>query len=208
MTYLSGLETYKPPLTRGGIPGMTLATVRRRLPVLRRPAPRPFAFSMFAPKRPVILPVDIYGGAGLSGLFSFVGKAAKKIGKVAGGVAKGVLKSVPGGKEAYGVAKGLVSKKKKKAKKKPPVLFSAIPPILQGAGPRPRPRPRPMVPGASEPMGGGGGGGVSYGGGGDDTGGVVQEAGVSGGMLGGISPVVLIGGAAALLLVMSRSGRR
>lgn len=199
MAYLSG-----PPVV-----------VRKRgMPVLRRPSPAPFSF--FAPKRPVLIaPPDLYGSGGLSGLFSFIGKAAKKVAHVVGGAAKGVAKGV--GKVGGGIFKVVGKVAKPVLKVGAGVAGLALPGVFgkaaQVAG--------TLLPGDSgggrsdgwlpaPSGGGGGGGGVAYGGGddggGDGGGGApmpVQQA----SMFGGMSPLVLIGlGGLALFFATRRRG--
>lgn len=136
-----------------------------RLRYRQRPTPRP-AFLNLSTVRPVLIdgvrvtprPPGLGDSDGFNpmydpefaGLFSFVGKAAKKVGKAVGKVAKGVFKKVakpviktlPGGKQALDVA-GALTKKKKKGKKKPvtgaptapaPGQSQDVPPLLQPGG--------------------------------------------------------------------------
>lgn len=200
MTYLSGLETYKPPLTRGGNPFLP---VKRTMPVLR---PSVSFFNRRAvARRAIISPAVLYGDQGLSGLFSFIGKAAKKVGKAVGGAAKGVFKKVikPVAKGVGKVAKPVVKVVGKVAR---PVLKVgagvaglALPGIFgkvaQTAG------------GLIESGGGGGGGGGSAYGGGDDSTGTEVAPVAQASMFGGINPMLLIGGAAVALILATRRSR-
>lgn len=166
-------------------------------------------------------PVEMQLGE-YAGLFSFVGKAVKGIGKAVGkvaGVAGGLIPGPIGA--AVSVAGGALAGKKKPPVPKPPIRGNQVPGMSRpGPAPRPIPsilvgrRPRPWMPGVVsggsstapivQPQGGGGGGGGVF-----PFAPAPAEAAVGGeDTIAGIPTKTLLLGGAALLGASLLLGRR